>query len=192
MNTDYTRRTIFFLLPFKTIVLCLFISLFLFPKTSLAEGTVDFRDYSGYRLFLFAERYQQLKVYASEGEFINLASSHVGIVGGTMSIYRPDGTLHTTFDNTGATEGLAIINNDVEELNGPTGGGTTMGPGYVPGVISVGAGEGGVWTVLLEYPFYNNTGFANLLNSESWNRLVDLPDRNQFDIGNHLQLVERR
>ncbi len=141
----------------------------------LAEGSVDFRSDPGYRLFYFAEKYQQIKVYAGVGEFINMGSSHIGISGGTMSIYRPDGTLHTVFNNNGATAGLGIINNDVEELNGPTGGGTTVGPGYIPGVVEVQNGEEGIWTVLLEYPFYNNVGFSNLLNSDPWSRSIHQP-----------------
>ena len=157
-------------------LLCLFAFLLLFSlQNTKAEGSVDFINYDGNRLFYWAESYQQLKVYATSGEFINLAASHVGISGGSMSIYRPDGSLHTIYDDTGGTQGLAIINNNIEELNGPTGGGTTLGLGYVPGVVEVQPGEEGVWTVLMEYPMYNNVGFPNLKNSDAWTRNIDQP-----------------
>ena len=51
-----------------------------------------------------------------------------------------------------------------------------MGSGYIPGVIEVQQNEAGVWTVLLEYPSYNNVGFTNLQNSDPWDRLIDQPD----------------
>lgn len=139
------------------------------------EGSVNFITYDGNRLFYSANEQQQLKVYAATGEFINVGASHVGITGGYIRVYRPDGTLHTTFDNTGATQGLAIINNDIEEKNGPTGGGVTMGNGYVPGVISVNTGEAGIWTVTLEFPNPTILIFDNLLNSDTWTREEDQP-----------------
>ena len=141
-----------------------------------AEGSVDFVNDDGNRLFYWAESYQQLKVYAAPGEFINFGASHIGIAGGSLSIYRPDGSLHSIYDDTGSNQGLAIINNHIEELNGPTGAGTSMGSGYIPGVIEVQQNEAGVWTVLLEYPSYNNVGFTNLQNSDPWDRLIDQPD----------------
>ena len=90
------------------IVYCILISSILVK----GEGSVDFINYPGKRLYLFASQQQQMKVYAGEGEFLNVGASHTGITGGTINVYRPDGTLHTTYDNSGATSGLAIINND--------------------------------------------------------------------------------
>jgi len=109
-----------------------------------AEGSKDFRDYSGYRLFFNAEQSQQLKVYAAEGETINIGTSHIGISGGFISVYRPDGTLFYVFNG---SDEIGFINNDVEELAGPTGGGTTNGTGYIPATVDVGAGGSGVWTL---------------------------------------------
>lgn len=134
----------------------------------LAEGSKDFRDYLGYRLFFNAEQRQQLKVYAAEGETINLGSSHLGISGGFISIYRPDGTLHFVYN--GSEGGMGLINNDREELAGPTGGGTVDGNGYVPATVQVGEGQSGVWTVRFEYPTYSRDEFDNLLNNAPWNR----------------------
>jgi len=117
---------------------------------------------------------QQMKVYGAAGEFINVGSSHVNIQGGFISVFRPDGTLHSTFDG---NDGSAIINNDVEELAGPTGGGTTNGTGYNPGAIQVQAGEEGVWTVVFDYPpeNYTSANFQNLMNGESWTRAANQP-----------------
>ena len=136
------------------------------------EGSKDFWDYPGYRLFFNAEQQQQLKVYAAEGEFINLGASHVGITGGTISLFRPDGTLAATWDG---SDNLAIINDNVEELAGPTGGGTTNGAGYAPGVVQVAVGQGGIWTVRMEFPEYQIVEFNRLLNGQPWTRANDQP-----------------
>ncbi len=140
-----------------------------------AEGSVDFINYPGMRLFLWPEETHQLKVYAEEGEFVNVGASHVGINGGFISVYRPDGTLHSTFDNTGATANTGIINNDIEEQGGPTGGGTTAGIGYIPGIVPVQAGEAGVWTVMFEFPSYTFGTFTNIPNNAPWTRAANQP-----------------
>jgi len=114
-----------------------------------AEGSKDFWDYPGTRLFYNAEQNQQLKVFARQGEFINIGASHVGITGGFINVFSPDGTLVMTFNG---DDGKAIINNDTEELNGPTGGGTTNGIGYNPGVVPVTMNSEGVWTIQLGFP----------------------------------------
>ena len=147
-----------------------------------AEGSRDFRDYEGFRLFYLISpaadgsvtNEQQLKVYGAAGEFINVGSSHVGIQGGFILVYRPDGTLHSTFNG---ADGTAIINDDVEEFDGPSGGGTINGDGYVPGVIQVQEGEAGVWTVVLDYPpeNYTSANFDNLMNGDPWTRAIDQP-----------------
>ncbi|MEM6317523.1 MAG: gliding motility-associated C-terminal domain-containing protein [Bacteroidota bacterium] len=145
----------------------LLVSCLLSSLLAYSEGSKDFRDYPGYRLFFNAEQRQQLKVYAAEGETINLGASHVGISGGFMAVYRPDGTLHFVFNG---SDGLGTINNSVEEMAGPTGGGTVNGNGYIPATINVGTGQAGIWTVRLEYPTYSQMPFENLLNDAPWNR----------------------
>ena len=144
-------------------IICLLVSL----NSLLAEGSKDFRDYPGYRLFFNAEQRQQLKVYAAEGETINIGTSHVGISGGFISVFRPDGSLHYIFNG---SDGLGIINNDVEEMAGPTGGGTINGPGYIPATAEVGAGQGGIWTIQFLYPDYSQDAFTNIMNNAAWNR----------------------
>lgn len=160
----------------KILPLCwLGLMLLLKINTVAAEGSKDFTHFPGYRLFLWAEEAQQFKVYARQGEYINVGSSHVGIAGGFINVYKPDGTLYATFDNTGASQGKGIINNNVEEENGPTGGGLMNGPGYEPGVIPVVAGENGIWTVTFEYPAYSGSAFPNLLNGQAWTRTANQP-----------------
>ena len=159
----------------RTIICILYISSCFLPSELLGEGSIDLIKYPGRRLFYNAEQAQQLKVYARTGEFINFGASHVGITGGFIKVYRPDGTLFATYDDTGATAGLAIINNDVEELNGPTGGGSLNGKGYKPGVLQVGTNDEGIWTFVLGFPSYKLMTFKNLYNGDPWNRLIDQP-----------------
>lgn len=152
-----------------------------FSQTLLqAEGSVDFRNYAGKRLFYWANEQQQIKVYAQAGEFINLGSSHIGVNSGFLLLYRPDGTLAGIYQDLGLGAGLGIINNDVEELNGPTGGGSTNGSGYVPITQEVMAGEEGVWTVVLGFPttlpITSLYAFTNLDNNEAWDRNTHQPD----------------
>lgn len=145
------------------------------PVSIRAEGSVDFLKYPGKRLFYNAEQTQQLKVYANAGEFINFGASHVGITDGFIQVYSPDGKLYATYDNKGTTAGLAIINNDIEELNGPTGGGTLNGKGYKPGIVAINNTNKGIWTFVLGFPTYKKLTFKNLNNNDPWNRLNDQP-----------------
>ncbi len=145
-------------------------------KSSLwAEGSKDFVNYDGHRMFLDTRDPQQLKVYANAGETINLGSSHIGIEGGFIEVYDPNGVLVATFNNTGATTGLGIINNNIEELGGPTGGGTVNGSGYVPATVPIPIGMDGIWTVVFDYPSYSNAQFANILNNTPWTRATNQP-----------------
>ncbi len=153
----------------------------LFSQTILqAEGSVDFRNYAGKRLFYWANEQQQIKVYAQAGEYINLGSSHIGVNGGFLMLYKPDGTLAGIYQDLGAGAGLGIINNDVEELNGPTGGGTMNGSGYIPITQEVMAGEAGIWTVVLGFsttlPITSSYSFTNLENNEVWDRATYQPN----------------
>ena len=152
----------------KSCAILAFAFTFLIPiKTLTAEGSKDLIKYPGKRLFFWAEKQQQIKAFATEGEFINVGASHVGIAGGFIRVFRPDGTLHSVFNNTDSTANLAIIHNDTEEKNGPTG---TGAGGYNPGIVPVGAGEAGIWTITFEYPSYTGTSFTNLENDQPWTR----------------------
>lgn len=144
---------------------------FLFSSTQLrAEGSVDFINYPGHRLFLRSDKDQQMKVYAKAGEYINVGSSHTGFDGGLISVYRPDGTLHAVFDGSDGSTG--IIFNNIEELNGPTG---AANNGYSPGVVQVTAATEGVWSVVYSVPDFTGAAFDNLLNNAPWTRANDQP-----------------
>ncbi|MEK7255022.1 MAG: hypothetical protein AAB316_09775, partial [Bacteroidota bacterium] len=150
----------------------LFALLFGATATSLwAEGSKDFIGYPGFRMFLDTRDPQQLKVFANAGEFINVGSSHVGIQGGYIRVYNPQGALVATFDNTGTSSGLAIIDDIDEEMAGPTG-----GSGYEPGVVPVPANQAGIWTVIFDYPSYSVAGFNNIANNYAWTRAADQPN----------------
>ena len=142
--------------------------LVLLGTTLWAEGSRDFVNYPGYRLFLDNRNQQQLKVYAAEGETINVGASHLGIADGFIKVYRPDGLLAVTFD--GANGDTAIIYDHVQELAGPIG-----GAGYTPGTITVPAGQGGIWTVQIAFPVYEAASFQNLLNNAPWDRAAHQP-----------------
>ena len=144
---------------------------FLFGSTQLsAEGSVDFINYPGHRLFLRSDKDQQMKVYAKAGEFINVGSSHTGFDGGVISVYRPDGTLHSVFDGSDGSTG--IIFNNIEELNGPTG---AANNGYTPGIVQVTAATEGIWSVIYSVPNFTGAAFDNLLNNAPWTRANDQP-----------------
>lgn len=155
----------------------IFLLLFLagFCHQLMAEGSKDLVSSKGYRLFYNAQQRQQLKVFAEAGEFIHVGASHIGVSGGFIRVIRPNGSVHTVFNGSGQTAGLGIIHNRTQEINGPTGGGSVNGQGYVPGVIEVQNQEAGVWTILLEYPTYSTSAFNNVLATEDWNRQTHQP-----------------
>lgn len=152
--------------------LILFLILLIGVQDLWAEGSKDFVNYPGHRLFLDTRDPQQLKVYANAGEFINVGASHTGLNQGFIRVYKPDGSVAITFDNFGANLGLAIIDDHIEEANGPTG---SANGGYDPGVVEVQPGEEGIWTVIFDFPTYDQATFANILNADPWNRLGDQP-----------------
>jgi hypothetical protein len=129
----------------------------------LAEGSKNFVNYPGYRMFLDTRDNQQLKVFANAGEYINVGSSHRKIQGAFIRVYRPNGTLAVEYNPTTSGD-IAFIKNWEQERNGPIGGAT----GYTPGVIQVQPGEEGVWTVIFDYDAYINSGFTNILNNYQW------------------------
>ena len=133
-----------------------------------AEGSKDLAEYPGYRLFYWASKNQQLKVYANSGEFINVGSSHLGIEGGYIEVYDPQGILRATFND--PTNGVAVINDRTQEMDGPTGGGTTSGVGYIPGIVEVTSDNEGVWTIIMSYSNPRESDFPNVLNSDFWTR----------------------
>ena len=113
------------------------------------------------------------KVYAKPGEFLNVGASHLGFMAGFIHIYEPSGNLYASFSD--PISGTAIIYNDVEEMEGPTGGGTTNGPGYVPGVVEIPADGEGIWTVIIDFPTYSTGNFTNIMNSDPWTRMANQP-----------------
>ena len=131
----------------------------------MAEGSKDFVNYPGYRMFLDTRDPQQLKVYANAGEFINVGSSHVGVQGGFIVVIDPFGDTIQIFDNTGNNTNKAIIHNNIQEMNGPIG---TANSGYNPGVVPVPANKAGIWTIIFDYPSYENVSFLNILNNAPW------------------------
>ena len=92
----------------KVLFILILFSLFPLGKKVQAEGSKDFRSYVGTRMWLDTRDEQQLKVYAEAGEFINVGASHVGLAGGFIQVYKPDGTLFVTYDGTGTNPNKRI------------------------------------------------------------------------------------
>ncbi len=157
-------------------ILFLLIILMVGVKVTLwAEGSKDFIDYPGHRLWLDAKKDQQLKVYVQEGETINVGASHVGLGGGFIQLISPDQDTTITFNNTGGSTGLAIIYNDTQEKNGPIGvNSSPADPGYVPGTYTVPVGNparAGIWTVVIRYNDNSSqASFPTLDNDAPWDR----------------------
>ena len=151
--------------------LFLFFVLLLGTGQLFAEGSVDFINYPGHRLFLRSDKDQQIKAYAKAGEFLNVGSSHCGFdVGSIITVYRPDGTLHSVFDGSDGTTG--IIFNNVQELNGPVG---AAGNGYTPGVVAVTPATEGIWSIVFSVSSHTGAAFNNLLNNAPWTRAANQP-----------------
>ncbi len=151
----------------KHLIYLLFLALLCLPEKMSAEGSVDFVEDAGHRLMIRTDVDQQIKVYAAAGEFINFGTSHLNIEGGYAEIYQPDGTLFGTYDG---TDEIGIIHDNVQELNGPTG-----GAGYEPIVVEVADGMEGIWSVIFKYPVNGFAPWINILNSAPWTREVDQP-----------------
>ena len=145
-----------------------------FMNSLIAEGSKDFINYPGYRMFLDTRDTQQMKVFVNKDEFINIGSSHLGIQGGYINIYRPDGVLHATLTGNNGNEG--IIFNKAQEVAGPTGNGNPGSVGYEPWYYKVQNGQEGVWTVYFGFPTYSSDDFANILNNADWNRAQHQPN----------------
>lgn len=118
------------------------------PASVRAEGSNDLVSSGGNRPYLEFRndtnggilRRTVMKVYANEGETINLGSSAVGIGSGVINYREPDGTAGSC--GTGADGGLIADRN--QEVAGP---GDGTGGTFIPCVVTVGAGQSGIWEI---------------------------------------------
>ncbi|MFD1628844.1 Calx-beta domain-containing protein [Pseudopedobacter beijingensis] len=83
-----------------------------------------------------------VKVYAKVGERLFLGSSAVGIGSGRINVKVPQGGGTITYTTT--TQG--VISNRSQEVFGPSLNGGADG-GYIPYIITVGAGQEGIWEI---------------------------------------------
>ncbi|TWV96310.1 hypothetical protein [Chitinophaga pinensis] len=124
----------------------------IFTRTvARAEGSKELNQSGGYRAYLNSASAVSvnnlfpttgtMKVYVNVGERIYVGSSAQGIGSGTINLRAPNGVTYTT--GTSTTTGR--INNRTQEVNGPNVGSLTTG--YVPAIITVGAGQAGVWEI---------------------------------------------
>jgi gliding motility-associated-like protein len=169
-STHLTRLKMYWHIIFVPIML-IFTLILLALQTSHAEGSADFLIWQGKRLFLSTDQKQQLKVFAKKGEIINVGASHVGISTGTISVYDPLGKRVATYD--GSDNKTAIIFDNIQEVAGPTGGGTKNGTGYSPGIIA--AAIEGIYTVTFDFDGYELKKFANIDMQAPWTRAANQP-----------------
>ena len=128
------------------------------PQTVHAEGSVDLTANGGFRPYLdYANsrtdktlgylRKTSIKVYAKEGETINMASSVVGIGQGQIVYRDPNGNPGTCSTSVG------LIANRAAEVNRT----------YTPCQVTVGASQTGIWEVDFVSPLPNGQDFQDLL-----------------------------
>ncbi|MRG48903.1 DUF11 domain-containing protein [Chitinophaga sp. SYP-B3965] len=84
-----------------------------------------------------------IKVYANVGESIYMGSSAQGIGVGTITWRAPDGTTGTSGNSTT----IGRIQDRNEETLGPRLTTNGVDPGYNPYIVTVGAGQAGVWVL---------------------------------------------
>ncbi|WP_343704306.1 gliding motility-associated C-terminal domain-containing protein [Chitinophaga sp.] len=126
--------------------------------TTRAEGSKELAANGGHRAFWrssltstaqFPYPYLGvIKVYANAGERIYLGSSAQGITGlggatGTINWRAPNGATGST----GNDPSIGLIANRAEELAGPRLTTNGAAPGYNPYIITVGAGQAGIWEI---------------------------------------------
>lgn len=106
-----------------------------------AEGSADLTNSGGNRPYLEYRndlnggilRRTVMKVYANEGETINLGSSAVGVNNGIINYRDPNNVA-------GSCGANGLIANRTEEVGGP-------GVGFTPCTVTVGAGQTGIWEI---------------------------------------------
>ena len=116
-----------------------------FTNVAKAEGSNDLVSSGGDRPYLEFRtdssggipRRTVMKVYANEGETIDLGSSAVGIGSGVINYRQPDGTA-------GTCGSAGLIANRAQELAGPGNGSNNT---FIPCTVTVGVGQGGIWEV---------------------------------------------
>lgn len=123
-----------------------------------AEGSKELTDFGGYRPFLEyrnnstsntnIRRRTIIKVFAKEGETINLGSSAVGLGNGALNWIAPDGT------SGGSTDATHRITTRAQETAGPL----PNAGGYTPYVIPVAQGQEGIWEIHFVSPNQANNG----------------------------------
>lgn len=126
--------------------------LMFFSQTVHAEGSVDLIDSGGHRPYLYYNTamksgfplFTVIRVYAREGETINLGSSANGINKGRILYTSPTGVAGMCA--TTAPNGRIL--NRSQEVAGPL----PNAGGYTPCVVTVGTGQGGIWEIRFTSP----------------------------------------
>ncbi len=135
--------------------------------SAIAEGSQDLVSSGGDRPYLeFRDdtsggipRRTIIKVYAKEGETINLGSSAVGIGNGVIRYRNPN-------NNAGTCGAVGRILNRAQEIAGP---GDGSGGTFVPCKVTIGPGQAGIWEIDFVSPNQaNGTNPAVAAGTANW------------------------
>ncbi|WP_188315810.1 Ig-like domain-containing protein, partial [Chitinophaga agrisoli] len=155
---------------------CLLAILLLFTAPLLfAEGSKELNQSGGYRAYINSSTtasslnpYPTLgtvKVYVNVGERIYLGSSAQGIGSGTINLRAPNGQTYTS----GSSTLTGRISSRSQEVVGPSV--ALLDGGYTPFIVTVGAGQAGVWEIDFVPPnASNNTNPTAVLSSSAWSQ----------------------
>ncbi|MEO0770375.1 MAG: hypothetical protein AAFY72_13270, partial [Cyanobacteria bacterium J06649_4] len=132
-----------------------------------AEGSADLTSSGGSRPYLEYRndinggilRRTIMKVYVNEGETIDLGSSAVGIGNGVINYRDPNNVA-------GSCGPDGLIADRAEEVAGP---GDGTGGTFIPCIVTVGAGQGGIWEI--DFVSSDQTSLVNppdILASNNW------------------------
>jgi len=127
-----------------------------FVSVAQAEGSQNLVSSGGDRPYLEFRtdtnggipRRTIMKVYAADGETIDLGSSAVGRGSGVINYRDPSGT-------PGTCNAAGLIANRAQEIAGP---GNGSGGTFVPCTVNVGAGQSGIWEIDFVSPNPNSGG----------------------------------
>lgn len=156
-------------------------------NVAFAEGSNDLTANGGYRAWLQYSgdgtttagimRNNLLKAYANENETIYLGSSALGVGVGDILWSAPDGSSGVCSSQGG---GAGRIANRAEEVAGPAP--LAGASGYTPCVLTVGAGQAGIWQIVFTAPQVGGSNPRSILADAAWTQRATVSAIAAWDI----------
>ncbi|HEY8915768.1 MAG TPA: Ig-like domain-containing protein, partial [Chitinophaga sp.] len=152
-----------------------------------AEGSKELNQSGGYRAYLNSTSTSSslnpfptlgtMKVYVNVGDRIYVGSSAQGTGNGTIHLRAPNGATYSS----GSTTLTGRINSRSQEVVGPSV--SLLDGGYTPYIVTVAAGQGGVWEIDFIPPNATNTSNPTpILSSANWTQPTNSCYIAAFDI----------